>query len=425
MATKIVSNIPRSGISTVVGILACQNDSYLKTLTTSVVACTKTPPPSKKDRAASDWTGYEVEFEDTVLFPEGGGQPYDTGVAIVNGKEIKVKNVQRDGLTAVHLVDEEIPQNSRVELKVDWKRRLDHMQQHTGQHLLSAVLDKRNLETLAWNLGQKVCYIELPRKLSDEEVAEVQQEVNEEIFKNRPVEVEHPEQEKHDTVDHKVPENYDLAKGVLRVIHIDGLDANPCCGTHLKSTGEIGALALLHSLPIRGTNSRLFFVAGDRVAKYAADMNIVVRKANALLSCQTEEVEDKISRLSIQVKDLVSREKSWQSQVARFEAAQIIRDLEEKKLAILHKPEGTMDYLRVVEKELGKVEPGQGTLVLLSGIGKAGGSIVISGDKTDEIAGKVKEIITNVKGGGKGKWQGKVPAWEKGAIEGVLALKLD
>lgn len=426
MATKVVSNIQRSGMSTMVGILACQNDSYLKSLATNVVACNKIPTErSKKEKSLSDWNGYEIEFKDTILFPEGGGQPYDTGVAIVDGREVKVKNVQRDGLTAVHIVEEEIPENSKVELKLDWKRRLDHMQQHTGQHLLSAILDRRNLDTLAWNLGPKLCYIELPRKLTEIEVAEVQQEVDEEIFKNRPIEVKYPEQDKHAMVDHKVPDNYDLSKGVLRVVHIRGLDANPCCGTHLKGTGEIGALALLHSLPIRGTNSRLFFVAGDRVAKHASEMNSIVRKANALLSCQTEDIEDKITRLNAQIKELSSRERNWQSQVARFEATHIRQELQDKKFAILHKPDGTMDYLKSVEKELGKIEPGQGTVVLMSGLGKAGGSIVISGDETERISSKVKAIISNIKGGGKGKWQGKVSSWEKGAIEGILALKLD
>lgn len=424
MATKLVSNLPRSGLSTVVGRLACQNDSYLKSLRTKVVSCEKVA--AKKEKSGEVvWSGYEVEFQDTVLFPEGGGQPYDTGIVVVNGKQVKVKNVQRDGLTAVHLLEEEVPKDSEVELRLDWRRRLDHMQQHTGQHLLSAVLDKRNLETLGWNMGTKLCYIELPRKLTEEEVAQVQQEVNDEIFKNSPIHVAHPELEEHDSHDHKVPENYDLAKGVLRVIHIKGLDANPCCGTHLKSTGEIGALALLHSLPIRGTNSRLFFVAGDRVASYTAEMNTIVRKASALLSCQADEVEDKITRLNLQVKDLVSREKSWQAQVARFEAQQIRRDLQDRKLAILHKPDAAMDYLRTVEKELGKLEPGQGTLVLFTGLSKTGGSIVISGDKTDVVAAKVKEIVTNVKGGGKGKWQGKVPVWEKGAIEGILGLEVE
>jgi misacylated tRNA(Ala) deacylase len=411
MSAKVLSSVRRSGASTIVGLLACQADPYLQTLKTKVVACQKT------DKC------YEVEFENTVLFPEGGGQPFDTGSVIYGSKEIPVRNVQRDGLTAVHLIDEELPKEAEVELKVDWPRRWDHMQQHTGQHLVSAVLDKRNLETVGWNLGAKFNYIELPRKLTSDEVIEVQQEVNDYINDAIHINVEnHHEQHQDSSIDHSVPENYDLSKGVIRVIHIGEVDANPCCGTHLKNTAEIGSVALLHSQPIRGTNSRLFFICGDRVPKYAAEANDIVRRANAALSCQSEEIEDKINRLTAQVKELSAKERFWSSQVAAFEAQSIRSRLGSGKVCVLHKPEGSMDYLKNIEKELGKLNVGDGTVILMSGLGKQGGSLVIFGDNVEQLAGAVKEVVSNVKGGGKGKWQGKVPVWEKGAIDGVLKL---
>jgi len=115
----------------------------------------------------------------------------------------------------------------------------------------------------------------------------------------------------------------------------------------------------------------------------------------------------------------------WASQVAIYEADKIKRDLEATKLGILHKPEGSNDYLKALEKEIGKLTLGQGTVILLSGLPKQTGSIVIFGDKVDEYATKIKEYVTNVKGGGKGKWQGKVPVWEKGSIDKVLSIRLD
>ncbi|ANB12746.1 putative alanine--tRNA ligase [Sugiyamaella lignohabitans] len=415
MSATILSKTKRSGASTIVGLLACQADSYLQSLKTRVVSCNK----ADKD------LGYEVEFENTVLFPEGGGQPFDTGVVVANGKEIPVSNVQRDGLTAVHIVQEELVKDSEVELKVDWARRWDHMQQHTGQHVLSAVLDRRNIETLGWNLGPKFCYIELPRKLSSEEVSDVQQECNDYIFKSLPIKVEqHQDKATTDTIDHKVPENYDLSKGVMRVVHISDLDANPCCGTHLANTSHIGTIALLHSQPIRGTNSRLFFLAGDRVARYAAEINEIVRKANAALSCQTEDIEEKINGLNNRIKELNAKERAWSAQVAKYEAGDIRHQLEANKFAILYKQDGTNDYLRLVEKELGKLKAGEGTVLLFTGLGKQGGSIVLYGDEADAYAVKVKELVKNVKGGGKGRFQGKVTAWEKGEIDSLLKISL-
>lgn len=408
---SVLSSAKRSGVSTIVGLLACQKDPYLQTLKTKVLSCEQVTDKSGAVK------GYEVELEDTVLFPEGGGQPYDTGMI----NDVKVHNVQRDGLTAVHLMDSPVEPGAEVSVKVDWNRRLDHMQQHTGQHLLSAVLDKRKIETVSWNLGAKFCYIELPRKLSQEEVNEVQAEVNEYIRAALPIRL--AVNEDANGVEHSIPEDYDLSKGVVRVVHIGDLDSNPCCGTHLKSTADISALSLLHSMPIRGTNSRLFFIAGERVNKYASEAHDILRRAGAGLSCQPEELEDKINKVNQTLKELYSREKFWSGQVAKLEAAQLKSQLEAGSLAVLHKPEGTMDYLKNVEKELGKFS--KGTLVLISGQGKQGGAIVASGENIDKCVEVIKDAVPNVKGGGKGKWQGKVPAWEKGSLDKLLeGLKL-
>lgn len=114
---------------------------------------------------------YGVEFEDTVLFPEGGGQPFDKGtITILNNgassesKTVEVNAILRDKLKAVHIVDEPLEPGTQVKLQVDWDRRLDIMQQHTGQHLLSAVFDTLKLDTLSWSMGDVINYIELPEK---------------------------------------------------------------------------------------------------------------------------------------------------------------------------------------------------------------------------------------------------------------------
>lgn len=433
--------IRRSGASTIVGLLACQEESFLKTLCTSVVACNKVvvPPSSKSSKGTKDKTvktetqtnadqldggeKYEIEFENTVLFPEGGGQPCDFGIARTEqGDEIRISNVVRDGLTAVHVASAPIPVGSQVDLSVDWARRFDHMQQHTGQHLLSAVLDKIEVPTLGWNLGSKFNYIELPRKLTSKEVESVQTEVNRHITSCLPIKLEVHQEEGHkNDVDHKVPANYDVNAGVIRVIHIGDLDSNPCCGTHLTNTGQIGSMALLHAQPIRGTNSRLFFVAGNRVHMYASELNEIVKRANSLLSCQTEDIEDKIGRLNIQVKELSARERQWQTQVAQFEAAQIRSRLStSSSFYVLSKPDASQDYLRIVDKELGNVA--EGTVCLMCGAGKQGGSIIVVGSNVDEWAAKIKEHVPAAKGGGKGKWQAKVPSYEKGAIESICKL---
>ncbi|KAF9570191.1 hypothetical protein EC968_002070, partial [Mortierella alpina] len=113
-----------------VGLLTCQHTPYLKQFTTTVLACSKKPNKQKL---------YEVQLQDTILFPEGGGQPCDYGTL---NETIEVKNVQRVGTSHVHHTSAPVEEGIEARLKVDWPRRFDHMQQHSGQHLVSAIFEQ-------------------------------------------------------------------------------------------------------------------------------------------------------------------------------------------------------------------------------------------------------------------------------------------
>lgn len=459
----------RGGSSTVVGLLACQMNSYQTELSTKVVSCVPYVPVPPAGAAASGGSGdkkkkkqqpqggaggkgegeassklYEIELEDTVLFPEGGGQPSDNGVLVLGGsnsesKPIPVESVRRAGLTALHLIPQPLDPGTPVNVQLNWPRRLDLMQQHTGQHLLSAILDGHNVETLGWGLGAVASYVELPRRLEEDEVEAVQREVTDAILKGLPITVDIPSlnsegaSEKVEVVEHKAPSDYDTSRGVIRVVSIEGLDRNPCCGTHLPSTSAIGALCLLHQVAHKGTHSRLFFTAGARVTSLARSGHAQLRVVNAALSCQTEEITDKLARLTGALRDAGSGEKFWMGEAARHEAAALKRALDSsttpqedgKKnapIAFLHSPRATPDYFRLLERELLALSPTlDGTVVLASGAGKDGGAIVVFGSNVAEVSKRVASKVSNVKGGGKGRWQGKVPVWEKGSLEGLIA----
>ncbi|KAK9453207.1 Threonyl/alanyl tRNA synthetase [Dipodascopsis uninucleata] len=414
--------------STVVGALACQIDSYLQTFDTKVISCRpvvqvdkgKSGKKAKQEIPAQVESGpfYELELEDTILFPEGGGQPTDHGFLYAFDNEIAIRNVRRESLTALHLSNLPLEPNTDVKLKVDWNRRFDHMQQHSGQHLLSAVLDKKGVPTLAWTLGEKVSYVELSRKLTDEEVSEAEDECNEIIRKAINIWIEVPDK---DLVNqNKLPDDYDVERGILRVVHIGNLDANPCCGTHLKNTCEIGSVALFHQTPIRGSNSRLYFLIGDRVRKYAVDANTKFRSINSKLSCQTEEIEDKITKLESQLKDALRREKIWMAETVKSDSAQIRKDLELRKRSFIYRPDSSLDYFNSVIAEVGKLENNSGVIVLASGAIKASGALLIIGEGADKVARGIQEqeLIDSLKGGGKGlRWQGKITQWKKDEVE--------
>lgn len=419
MATEVVPAI--------VGALHCQKNSFAKEFQTVIVRCEEDVPvvstgKKNKNKEPLKNKKYAVELADTILFPEGGGQPSDQGYIVdSSGKKHFVEYIKRDKLRAVHLVDEPIEVGTPVTLELDWKKRLDHMQQHTGQHLLSAVLDKRDVNSLSWSMGEMVNYLELPRALTDEEVASVSEEVNEKIMEAIPISVEIPGNE--DVNQEKIPDDYDVEKGVLRVIKIGDLDSNPCCGTHLQSTAQIVSIALLHQTSVRGSNSRIHFIAGDRVRQYAEQNHKILKQAGADLSCQFEDLSDKIGQLNMSYRKSVKKEASWREEVANYQSLEIISQFESKDAVFLHRSDAGLDYLNLIFKEVSKGQPEGKVLVLISGEGKEGGSMIINcsnAEKTSEIAKHLQSLIPTLKGGGKAKWQGKVASFGKNDIEKAI-----
>ncbi|ODV93402.1 hypothetical protein PACTADRAFT_47041 [Pachysolen tannophilus NRRL Y-2460] len=401
--------------STIVGALACQRESYLKKLTTRVVNCNE---QIYRDESSS-LPRYQIELEDTILFPLGGGQPSDQGYISYNDKKIPVLSVIRDGLIARHITPEPIQVGTEVELSLDWKRRFDHMQQHTGQHLLSAILDRYELPTLSWAMGEMINYVEIPRKLTEEEIEKINEEVNDAIYANIEVNVEVPHKDQVDKS--KMPEDYDLEKGILRVVHIGNLDSNPCCGTHLSSTLQINSICLLHQASVRGTNSRLFFLAGDRVRKYAKYSHNILKNLNSTLSCQTDEILDKVSLLSNNLQKTSKRETNWIKEIVNYKVEDLKKNFEKNDFDYLYRPDVGLEFINQIFKDINqflKENPSK-NLVLLSGEGKTGGSLIIMGNKTDEIASSMKKLIKNLKGGGKGKFQGKITSFEKNETENI------
>ena len=196
---------------------------------------------------------------DTVLYPEGGGQPSDHG--LLNG--VAVVDVQKN---RHYLAAPLEPGPARLEL--DWERRFDHMQQHTGQHLLSAVAqDRFSWQTTAFHLGPEVCDIELDaRSLSPAEMSGLEDAVAAEIRAARAVTPRRVTLEEFRALPVRtrgLPEGH---AGDVRLVEIAGVDLNTCGGTHLANTAEIEVVALLSAEPLRG-GTRLFFVAGRRARR--------------------------------------------------------------------------------------------------------------------------------------------------------------
>lgn len=160
----------------------------------------------------------------------GGGQPSDHGTLSVTDekdeKEIPIRNVQRHGLRCVLYSPQPLKVGEKIRQVVDWRRRWDHMQQHTGQHLLSAMMRKvsPDLETLGWGMGGEgsMNYVDIPRKPTQEELDSIQVMCTQMIRDNHKIYLRTPDDAKASSL----PEDYDKKGGVVRVIHIGDFDAN-------------------------------------------------------------------------------------------------------------------------------------------------------------------------------------------------------
>ncbi|KAG7660720.1 uncharacterized protein J8A68_005837 [[Candida] subhashii] len=434
--------------SAIVGALACQKNSFLKTLTTTVVSSFEfVPPPTSRDKqnknnkkSPSPETKvlqYGVELEDTILFPEGGGQPFDKGtITLPDNREIQVKSVLRDKIKAIHITEELIEPGTTVTLTLDWKRRMDIMQQHTGQHLLSAVFDTYKLETLSWSMGDVINYIELPEKVSEEIIAEVNEKVNNLIFEGHNIHVVTPDQHGHEVDVSHLPDDYDISRGIIRIVKIGDLDANPCCGTHLSSTSQIQAIALLHQQSIRGGHSRLYFTCGARVYEYLRKQHDILKNVSGnVLSCQIEEVFDKVNQLNLNYRKANSAVSGLLKEIANMEASKLFDRFKntDKLIDYIHRSDNNPEYLTLVQKEITTLINGdkssgvdlstKHTLVLLNGDypSGTGGMVKILGPKAEELQPELKQRLENLKGGGKGaSFQGKITKYGKGELESVL-----
>ncbi|KAG2203251.1 hypothetical protein INT46_009165 [Mucor plumbeus] len=392
-----------------VGNLHCQNDTFCRQFTTECISCSE--KPDKKGF-------YQVELVDTILFPEGGGQPCDTGYI----DNVKVYNVQRQKLAHVHYTKEPVSVGL-VSLRLDWSRRWDHMQQHSGQHLLSAVLEQEpyNIDTISWSLGEKRSFIELPtgtKKLAitPELLKEVETTVNQLIVENVPVITHSEEANDEEARPDSLPKDY-VGGGHIRTIEIQGLDRNPCCGTHILALGQLQCLKLLNTENVRGGNTRVFFLFGQRVLESFDASYQITRQITNLLSGGQETFVDNIQKIQQQNKENMRRAKRYLEQLANFAVTDIAKTLELQKFAIMYKEDGDMEFLGMVAnviRDRQLLENNDKVVILAAGEKKTGGPIIVSGSDNDLVqkTGKiVMKVLSEVKGGGKGRWQGKAQNW--------------
>jgi misacylated tRNA(Ala) deacylase len=345
-----------------------------------------------------------VVLADTVLYPEGGGQPADRGT--VGG--VAVLDVRRVGGVIRHVLADS-PPSGPVTVELDWARRFDHMQQHTGQHLLTAVADRRlGWHTTAFHLGERSCDIEVDvAEVEPGRLGELEEAVAAEIRAARPVTARRVSPDAYASLavrSRGLPEGH---AGDVRLVEIEGVDLNTCGGTHCGSTAEIEALKLLGTESVRG-GTRIFWVAGGRLRHLYDAHHRRNAELRELLGTADDELVGRLGSKLEQLKDAERTIRALEEELAVAFATALAAG--SRTLLVGHWPGRDLSFLQRVAREAGRLAPNAMTF-LTAGEGEEGAFLLAAGEAADldvRAAGaKVAEILGG-RGGGSGRvFQGK------------------
>jgi alanyl-tRNA synthetase len=285
--------------------------------------------------------GRRVYLDRTAFYPASGGQPFDTGR--LGGAA--VVDVVDEGDRIAHVLAEPV-EGARVEGLVDWPRRFDHMQQHTGQHLLSAVIaDRFGPATVSVHFGRESSTLDLDASgFSHEQVIEAEIHANAVIVENRAVRVGFEQAAKAVGL-RKASDR----EGTIRVVTIDGLDRSACGGTHVRATGEIGPIAI-RKVERAKHIVRLEFLCGSRALQRArADADLLASLA-ASHSASAEELPVLLDAQRAELKSTVTARRALEEALAGYRARELYAstaaDARGRRIAVVREVQGPVERLR-------------------------------------------------------------------------------
>ena len=251
---------------------------YLTQFSAVVESCTQ----SKK--------GWDILLDQTAFYPEGGGQPYDTGT--LGGVEV-LEVHQREG-RVVHTCAAPLEAGSPVEGQIDWSRRFDLMQHHSGEHIVSGIAHSLfGCDNVGFHMGSDVITIDLNVELTQDQVAQLEARANQYIWEDHPIAVTYPTA---DELEHLEYRSKKALTGQVRIVSFPGADTCACCGTHVSSSGQVGLVKLLSYQKFRD-GVRIELVCGKRALDYLSQVWEQNHQISNLLSAKTMQTSGAVRRL--------------------------------------------------------------------------------------------------------------------------------
>lgn len=374
-------------------------DSHMTTFTATVLSCEKAEK------------GFEVVLDATAFYPEGGGQAADTGT--LNG--IRVLDTRERGELVVHLCEAPLEAGGSVEGSIDWDKRFHRMQQHSGEHIVSGIINRRyGYHNVGFHMGSDIITIDFDGVIPTEDLAAIEAEANSAVWKNLTVRCWYPSQE-------ELPGVFYRTKRALpwpvRIVEVPGFDSCACCGTHVKATGEIGLIKLFTVMGFRG-GTRMEMSCGQAALKLLNEAYEQNRQVSQAFSAKINETGAAARRMNEVEAQLKYRIVGLQNQV--FDR---IADSYAGKGDAVHFEEN-LDNTAVRDLADAIAEVSGGTAAVFSGSDEDGYAFCLV-TRQGDLRQLGKDMTSRLHGRGGGKpafQQGRVQA-KKSEIEAFFAEK--
>ena len=367
-------------------------DAYQTEFEATVLACEKV---EKKDGR-----GYQVWLDQTLFFPEEGGQSPDMG--IIDGVEVLDVQIKNDVIT--HILAEPLTVGAMVKGVVDWQHRFYNMQQHSGEHIFSGIVHNRfGYDNVGFHLSDSIVTMDFNGVITPEEITEIEEKVNQAIIENIPVEVSYPSKEELKELDYRSKIEIE---GQVRIVTIPGYDVCACCAPHVRRTGEIGSLKVMYVQSYKG-GVRVSILCGFRALDAFRQKADIITELMAEFSTSQDAILDNVKKLKGANQTMKNQLAAAKQELMEYKVSAIPEDSEN---AILFEADLETPVVRGVVN--GLVEKFAGISAVFVGNDENGYQFIVGSKNKDcrQIASALREKLS-ARGGGSDKMiQGSVAA---------------
>jgi alanyl-tRNA synthetase len=355
----------------------------------------------------------------TAFYPTSGGQPFDIGQL---GSATVIDVVEGDDGVIRHVIEGDL-EPGPVHGTIDWDRRFEHMQQHTGQHVLSAAFDRvAGARTESFHLGSVSSTIDLNRTLSGSDIEHAEDAANRIVWEDHPVTVRFASAEAAAALPLR---KESLRTGTLRLIEVPGFDISACGGTHVNRTGAIGTIVVASSERFRG-GTRVEFLCGARALKAYRALRDAIAASVRLVSVLPSELPEGIERLQAEAKELRRQIKDLHSRLAGFEGAALADTVQSygNVRGVVAAVEGT-DQAALKALAATITSRNAHLAALFSAPGPSAAVIARGADSTVDCAALLKKLIERFGGKGGGRPDLAQGGGLQGAPDEIVAFTRD